>query len=343
GSTLKPFAFAMAFDQGKLARDTPLADEPLAFAGYVPSNFDNTFSRRVAAGDALVRSLNIPALHVLLMVGQPAFHRLLTGLGLTTLTRPAAHYGVGIVNGNAPVTLVELANAYALFGRGGKHLPLATTPGLASEPRAVFSPETARLVTDILSGPERAADATGHVADVELPRFAWKTGTSSGYRDAWAIAWNGQYVIGVWGGHRDGGNKNDGRVIGRRVATGRAWDVIRGIENQHSDFRTQNTEFRIQNGESFSAISHQPSALRIISPAPGTVFVVSDAHPVAMQKIAIRTYCEDAVVLHWFLDGVFQATQPSYAPLLFEPVPGAHVFTCTTDAGDFASVRIVVK
>jgi len=341
GSTLKPFAFAMAFDQGLLTPEALLYDVPVAFEGYLPRNFDNTFSHRVSAADALAQSLNIPALHVLSLVGQPAFHRLLGNLRLTSVNRPAAHYGAGLVIGNAAVRLVELANAYAVFGRGGVFMPLRVEPGAASSRMPLFAPETARRVTDILSGPERARDAVGHVADAALPRFAWKTGTSAGFRDAWTIAWDARLVVGVWAGHRGGGVKNDERVTGRRIAANRAWDIIRLLEVSTEEVKVEcqnlNLETSLLNLEPFSA------PLRIVQPAPESVFVLSGALPRAMQKIAVRAHSETPAVLHWFVDGVFWVSQPSGQPFLYTPEPGAHTLTCTSEKGDSASVRVRVK
>ncbi len=339
GSTLKPFAFGMAFDLGHITRDSPLFDEPVAFQHYLPRNFDNTFSRRTTAADALVKSLNIPALHVLALVGQPAFCQLLRDLQFTTLTAPAAHYGSGIIIGNAPVSLVELANAYALFGRDGAFLPLnVTAAATPPNPLPVFTPETARLITDILSGPERTRDAVGHIADVELPRFAWKTGTSSGFRDAWTMAWDSRYVIGVWAGRRDGGGKNDPRVVGRRIAAHRAWDILRLL-----DVGIAPLPKAVSAPPSAAPIPLVRDALRIAKPAPDSTFVLSAAHPRELQKIALHPYRETPATLYWFLDGAFLTSQSSDLPLLYDPTPGAHTFTCTTDSGDSATLRIFVK
>lgn len=237
GSTLKPFAYALAFDRGRLAPASLLPDRPVHFRDLVPLNFSRDFRGTVRAREALVQSLNLPALEVERRAGQPAFHALLRRLGLSTVGPDAGRYGLGLVLGNAEVRLLDLANAYACLARGGRWLPPRTledapAPDPAAAP-VLFSPEAAWLVSDMLSGDERAMDATGHAADVPLPRFAWKTGTSAGFRDAWTVAWNPEYVIGVWMGRPDGAPSD--ALVGRLAATPLAWDLVRRLYPRHRD------------------------------------------------------------------------------------------------------------
>ena len=231
GSTLKPFAYALAFDQGRLSPSTLLPDAPIHYRDLVPLNFSRDFRGTVPARDALVLSLNLPAIEVERRAGQPAFHALLRRLGLSTVGPDPDRYGAGLVLGNAEVRLLDLAAAYASLARGGRWLPPRTledapAPDTAAAP-SCFSPAAAWLVADILSGDERALDATGHAADVPLPRFAWKTGTSSGFRDAWTVAWNPEYVIGVWLGNPDGTPSE--ALVGRLAATPLVWDLARRL------------------------------------------------------------------------------------------------------------------
>ncbi len=228
GSTLKPFAFARALDRGQLTPHSVLADVPALFRDYEPENFDPGYRGLVTARDALVLSLNLPALEVEQRIGQPVFYQTLRALGLDTLRQPAAHYGLGLVLGNGEVRLIDLVNAYACLARGGVVQPLRVVDdGSAGEGRRVFSPEACWLVTDMLSGEERAMDTTGHAADVRLPPLAWKTGTSAGFRDAWTIAYNPDYVIGVWVGNPDGAGVD--RLVGRKVATPIVWEIFRRL------------------------------------------------------------------------------------------------------------------
>ena len=228
GSTLKPFAYARAMDRGQLTPQSVLADVPALYRDYEPTNFEPSFRGLVSARDALVLSLNLPAIEVERRIGQPEFYATLRALGLDTLNKPAAHYGLGLVLGNGEVRLLDLVNAYASLARGGGVAPVRVvedeTP-LAT--RAVFSPEACWLVTQMLSGDERAMDTTGHAADVRLPPLAWKTGTSAGFRDAWTVAYNPDYVIGVWVGNPDGASAD--QLVGRKVATPIVWEIFRRL------------------------------------------------------------------------------------------------------------------
>ncbi|MEI6654230.1 MAG: penicillin-binding protein 1C, partial [Verrucomicrobiota bacterium] len=182
GSTLKPFAFAVAMDRGLLTPLRVLYDIPQSYSDYDPANFDKTHRGVVSVRDALIQSLNLPAIDVEKRIGQPLFHARLRELGLHTLTEPADHYGLGLVLGNAEVTLLDLTNAYASFSRGGIYLPYRTIPTAPAPASRLFSAEASWLISDILGGDERAMDSSGTVADIRIPRLAWKTGTSSGFR-----------------------------------------------------------------------------------------------------------------------------------------------------------------
>ena len=228
GSTLKPFAYALAFDRGLVTPQTILADVPRTFGDYRPDNFDKNFHGLISTRDALILSLNLPALEIEYRTGQPVFYRALRQLGLDTLRQPAEHYGAGLVLGNGEVRLLDLANAYACLARGGDYRPwrvLADTP--AAPGRRVFSPEACWLIAEALGGDERALDATGHAADVRLPPLAWKTGTSSGFRDAWTIAFNPEVVIGVWVGNPDGAASD--LLVGKKVAAPIVWEIFRRL------------------------------------------------------------------------------------------------------------------
>jgi len=239
GSTLKPFVYALAADRGMLTPGWVLADVPRRFGNDEPLNFSGDFRGLVTAREALILSLNLPMIEVEERVGQPLFYATLRQLGLNALTRPAAHYGLGLVLGTGSVRLIELANAYACLARGGVWRACEVFEGgaEASRPQAlhgasagqrVFSEGACWLIADMLGGDERAQDAVGHVADVRLPRFAWKTGTSSGFRDAWTVAWNPEYVVAVWCGFKSGQRGPETRV-GKKVAAPVAWEIIRRL------------------------------------------------------------------------------------------------------------------
>ena len=205
GSTLKPFAFAQAFDRGLYTPDTVLGDVPMQFKEYTPRNADREYRGLVTVRDALIESLNMPAIQTVQALGLDAFAQQLRQLGLRNMNHPASHYGVSLVLGTAEFSLIDMANAYACLAREGRWMPyrlLEAEPARA--PNSLFSCEAAWFVSHCLGGEERSLAFCGHAADVHMPRVAWKTGTSNGYRDAWTLGYNPDYVVGVWMGNPRG-------------------------------------------------------------------------------------------------------------------------------------------
>ena len=236
GSTLKPFLAACAFDRGVISPDERLADVPRAYRGYNPQNFDASFRGMVTPRDALVLSLNLPFVQLLDRVGVKDFGALLTDLGCANIRDPFSSYGLGMAIGNVEVSLLELVSAYGTLARGGVYAPPAALACEAERAGVVggrvFSTGASYLVTDMLSGDERSMAALGHAADVQVSRFAWKTGTSSAYRDAWTVAWNPEWVVGVWCGHKQGGFGDSG-VVGAKAAAPLALSVARALYPQN--------------------------------------------------------------------------------------------------------------
>ena len=228
GSTLKPFAYALAMDQGLMTPESMLADVPMHFAGYTPQNYSLDYRGPVSVRQALVQSLNIPALKCVEQVGLDRFVSELRQLGFSTLNHSAEHYGLGVVIGSCEATLLDLSNAYACLARGGSWQPLRLLKGAGvGDAHEIFSAESAFMVADMLGGDERSDELVGHVADAVLPRVAWKSGTSTGHRDAWTVAYNPDYVVGVWLGNPDG--RGSDALIGGSAAAPVAGEIFRRL------------------------------------------------------------------------------------------------------------------
>jgi penicillin-binding protein 1C len=229
GSALKPFVYAMALDDGRITPESMLNDVPIRFREYVPRNFDTDFSGPVSAREALIRSLNIPALELTQQTGTSRLLEQLRRLSLQTLDKSASHYGLGLILGGGEVTLLDLANAYACLARDGVFKPwsLFETPSSSDMGVHLFSPEAAFLIADMLSGEERASGPQRQIAGTRTPRMAWKTGTSTGFRDAWTFAWNPEYVVGVWVGNPDGRPMPE--QTGSTAAAPLAFELFRSI------------------------------------------------------------------------------------------------------------------
>ena len=210
GSALKPFTYALAFEQGR-GPESVLPDIPSHFPTaepgvlYSPRNYDGQYRGPLLARRALAGSENVPAVALAADLGVPALQRFLTRAGLSTFSRTPAYYGLGLTLGNAEVRLDELVAAYATFARGGVwKAPRAVRDLPAKEETEVFSPRTAFLVTDILSDPEARAYAFGRGSYLDFPfPVAVKTGTSQAYHDNWTIGYTRDVTVGVWVGNFD--------------------------------------------------------------------------------------------------------------------------------------------
>ena len=199
GSTLKPFLYAQAFDLGRAAPSTVLADVPTPYLAYLPENFDRRFHGPVAAAEALARSLNVPAVRLQQRVGTERFVDCLRRLSVRGVDRGARRYGLTLTLGGAEVRLLDLTAAYGCLGRGGLHLPWRLLPDPAPRPpERVFSAASAYLVVDALSRRGHLERAGVRGGALRPGAAAYKTGTSFGLRDAWAFAFSSRRVVGVW-------------------------------------------------------------------------------------------------------------------------------------------------
>jgi penicillin-binding protein 1C len=232
GSALKPFLYAMAMDQGLVFPQSLLLDIPTGFAGYTPKNYDGLFRGRVSAEQALVTSLNVPAVRLLNAVGTDAFLELLHRGGLASLDKPAAHYGLSLILGGGEVTLLSLVNLYADLASFGEHRPPKLLAGPAGPAQRLFSPEACALVTEILTRLERPDLPTSWERALAVPAVAWKTGTSYGHRDAWAVGYSADHVIGVWVGNMDGAPVKG--ISGAVHAGPILFELFRAVEEQGS-------------------------------------------------------------------------------------------------------------
>ncbi|KRE00859.1 penicillin-binding protein 1C [Bosea sp. Root670] len=220
GSALKPFIYALAFDSGIAHPETMLEDRPARYGIYIPENFDMTFQGMVSARKALQFSLNVPAVELLSAVGPQRFLSRLRDAGISiAMPRDSAAPGLAVGLGGVGITLQDLTRAYVGLARGGEMLPLrfrqqATPSGPA--PRLV-EPVAAWYVADTLLGAPPPLNAVPG-------RIAYKTGTSYGYRDAWAVGFDRKHTIGVWVGRADNGAVPG--LVGRAVAAPILFDAF---------------------------------------------------------------------------------------------------------------------
>jgi penicillin-binding protein 1C len=205
GSTLKPFLYGLALDDGLITSQSLLVDAPQDFGGYKPSNFDDSFNGPVSVTEALQRSLNVPAVDVLDHVGPNRFAARLANGGIDLGLPQGAQPNLSIILGGASTRLENLVGAYTAFANHGVAGAPRYLPDQPMQTRHLLSPGAAWIVRDMLS--TNPADVEGAPLEGTIGRHesvAWKTGTSYGYRDAWAIGVTDSWTVGVWIGRPDG-------------------------------------------------------------------------------------------------------------------------------------------
>ena len=205
GSTLKPFLYGLALDDGLVTSESLLVDAPQDFGGYHPGNFDEAFSGPVSVSQALQRSLNVPAVDVLDRVGPNRFVARLASGGVDLDLPDGARPNLSIILGGTATKLEDLVGGYSALANGGVAGAPRYTPEQPMRPRRLLSPGAAWIIRDILAS--NPADVEGAPLEGTIDRHAtvaWKTGTSYGYRDAWAIGVTDRWTLGVWIGRPDG-------------------------------------------------------------------------------------------------------------------------------------------
>jgi penicillin-binding protein 1C len=247
GSTLKPFVYALAMEQGLIHPLTMLKDAPHSFGGYGPENFDREFEGPIKARDALARSRNIPAVWLASELRRPGLYQFIKNAGVD-LPREESHYGLALPLGGAELTMEDLVRLYAMLANGGRMRELrrtlrsselqALTPNAShpdrsgastsSETKSRFCveflrPETAFLTLDMLR--DEKAGSCG------VNALSWKTGTSHGFRDAWSVGVFDSWVLAVWVGNFDGTGNN--AFVGRTAAAPLFFQIIEGVRALH--------------------------------------------------------------------------------------------------------------
>lgn len=220
GSILKPLLYASMLKEGEILPNTLVPDIPTQIAGYSPLNFNKQFDGAVHAGNALARSLNVPAIRMLQEYGLEKFYYKLNQLPLPTINKGPDHYGLSIILGGAEVRLWDLINVYSCMARQVNHYPYnlrltdfhearylkdsITYKSKTFDNSEVFNASSIWLTFEALTLMDRPIEGSNWELFSSLSKVAWKTGTSYGNRDAWAIGITPKYIVGVWVGNADG-------------------------------------------------------------------------------------------------------------------------------------------
>ena len=340
GSALKPFIYGLAFEDGLAHPETLIDDRPARFDGYAPANFDNTFRGTVTVRTALQLSLNVPAVKVLSEVGPVKLAARFRDAGMPfTLPR-----NLTVALGGAGLTLENLTTLYVALARGGSVIPIRYQKqsggpewGAADAP-ALLQPAAAWYVADVLRGAPTPPNVTPGMV-------AFKTGTSYGFRDAWAAGFDGEYTVAVWAGRADASSAPG--LVGLRVAAPVLFELFGAIGPHRAPFAAAPPNvigvrktadlppplraFREQKREAANEPSAE-QALRIAFPPPNSELEIGTLEGQA-EKMPVALKAEGgALPLTWLVDGVPLASSPHRRDAFLKPSGPGFVQITVVDA-----------
>lgn len=344
GSTLKPFIYGMAFDDGLAAPGTRIADLPRRFAGYQPDNFDRSFRGDVTIAEALQHSLNIPAVTTLDGVGARRFNAALGFAGANPLRPRQAGQddGLAVALGGAGLTLRQIGVLYAALADGGEARPLAWQETALDDfaPVGSFRLLSAESADEIVRVLRRAPHPGGRMPALlarGAPDIAFKTGTSYGFRDAWAAGIVGGYTLVVWTGRADGAPREG--VTGRAAALPVLFRLADGVSqlaprgDMGVDRQAEPPEETPQTLADFRAdaaphILFPPDGAEVWSDRAGRGFILAAQAPGPVR---------------WFADGETVSENALGEPVWIPPGPGFYAVSAVDEAGRTSEVRVRVR
>lgn len=326
GSTLKPILYAAMLHDGLILPNSLIPDIPTQIAGYHPQNFDLGYDGAVPASKALSRSLNIPAVKMLVQYKYERLHSLLRKMGMTTLTQPADHYGLSLILGGSENNLWELSGAYADMARvlnhynknkaqydaNDYHPPVYTAvqqPDKQLEKGGLLNAASIYYTFQAMEEVMRPGDELLWQQFSSTQRIAWKTGTSFGFRDGWAIGVTPRYVVGVWVGNTNG----EGRpgLIGVNTAAPVLFEIFRQLPVSRQWFNlpaAEMTRIAICRESGYRAGEYCQPVDTLLVPKSGLKAGVCTFHQLvhldATRKWQVNSGCEapgNMVHVPWFV------------------------------------------
>ena len=350
GSLLKPFIYGLAFERGLVTPDTILDDRPRHFRdGYDPRNFTGRFLGSVTAREALRRSLNVPAVDLLARLGVDTTIDSLRRFGMRNIRHRADHYGLALGLGGVELTLLELVEAYATLARDGLHRPLSFRDDAPVAPVSrAMARAAVRQITEILES--ASWSEVERLGPLDLPMVALKTGTSFGFRDAWALAYTGGWTVGLWLGNFD--SEASGALVGRSAAVPAVLDLVRQLPDLGSPpggFRvaapaevSHAASSTLRTGSLVDARVGEPKRIRWIAPGDRTTVVRHERRGGDVLRLLAEAEPQAARVFSWFVDGRFVGRTPSGEGLDIPLIRGAHRITLVSDSGysESRSIRV---
>lgn len=317
GSALKPLLYALAFQEGVVTPATLLSDMPRSFGAYAPENFDRGFAGQITVADALRQSLNLPAVALLAQLGPVRFAGLLKEAGFAPRLPTGADPSLPLALGGAGFTLRGMVGLYATLADGGRAAPLALRPGPRAEARQVLEPHAAAQVGAVLVQPFPGGGPAG---------VAWKTGTSWGGRDAWAMGFDARHVAGVWVGRPDGTPMPG--ATGARLAL----PILARVMALVPPAPLAPLRVRAQ----AAPMAELPDRLRLLFPPPGAV--LEEGSDLVIRSAGGRR------PLTFLVDGAPLPTEPARRDARWQPPgPGQYRITVLDAEGKAAGATIRIR
>ena len=337
GSALKPILYAAAFEARRLSPESMVDDVPIERAGWTPENFDRTHQGAMTAAEALRQSLNVPAITITEGLGLPRCLGLLESVGVKLPADAESRGGLAVATGGLEVTLLDLTNASATLAREG----VCCTPSLlldhpgddrdsAGRGVRVLDHNVCRAISTILSSEHRCPRGFESVPHESRPVFCWKTGTSSGRRDAWAIGHNGRYAIGVWVGNFHGAGHQE--FVGR--------DAAEPLLSRLFNIKTVRTNTPLPTYQQWTVDRPLPrpveatGELLILSPRNDSAFLAWNGSAIIHPRVT------GGEQITWFHNGRALADEESLRLIIAR---GSHELRAVAATGQSAMVRFTVK
>ena len=316
GSTLKPMIYGIAFDRGLYTPRSVISDVPVDFDGYTPENYDEHFHGQVALSDALAQSLNIPAVKVLNDIEVSSLTNTLDRLNFKQIQKDKDKLGLSVALGGCGVSLEELTGMYSVFANNGDYfVPTFSKEAVSKRGTEILTPQANYMVAQILTTLRRSDLPNRAESVLNMPKIAWKTGTSYGRRDAWSIGFNSNYTVGVWCGNFDG--KGVPELNGADIATPLLLQIFTAInKNTDKDWfkRPKELQFRYVCAESGDVPNEFCTSKIMAYYIPGKSPNKKCTH---LKKVWVNT---DSTMLYCAAclpnDGYLEKLYPNYAPEL---------------------------
>ncbi|KHD05540.1 glycosyl transferase [Candidatus Thiomargarita nelsonii] len=375
GSTLKPFLYALALEKGwtaaTLIHDTPLA-EAVGTGMHSFRNYSHHYYGPLRLREALGNSLNIPAIRTIQFVGADTFLQRLRQIGLSSLIAHSDYYGKGLALGNGGITLFELVQAYTSLANQGDFHPLKVLRNAPpTSKHQIFTPEITSIIADILSDQDARSKEFGRSTLLRFPiQTAVKTGTSTDYRDAWAVGFNHRYTVGVWLGNLDqqpmsnvSGASGPALVLRAVFAELNRYEetqplylspqlhkvnICRGTGQRATEDCPSRVEWFIAGTEPEEAnqtIESQP--LRLKQPSPGLQLAMDPRIPDEYEAFALKlsdTPLKEADIIEWLVDGkVIGTTSPDERQILWPVERGTHIAQARVSTSEKRLVTPIVR